>query len=217
MPRSWMTCHGYVLDDASGIYKPLERGPDGKVTGWAAEAIALYRARKADRIIAEINNGGEMVEATIRVIDQNIPYTGVHASRGKVTRAEPVSALYEQGKVHHVGSFALLEDQLCAFTSDFDRKTAGYSPDRLDALVWALTELMVEEIDGAGWLALAGDRTAAAAAANKKPAMILLSAPGGVSRVTTITGRQVSINNDGNVEVTEEEAKPLIGGGFKRI
>jgi phage terminase large subunit-like protein len=68
----------------------------------------------------------------------------VWASRGKVIRAEPVSALYEQGRVHHVGAFQQLEDQMCAFTVDFDRKTMGYSPDRLDALVWALTELCVE-------------------------------------------------------------------------
>jgi phage terminase large subunit-like protein len=67
----------------------------------------------------------------------------VHASRGKVTRAEPVSALYEQRKVHHVGTFSQLEDQMCSFTSDFDRSRAGYSPDRLDALVWALSELLV--------------------------------------------------------------------------
>jgi len=129
----------YVLDDVSAIRKPAG------TEGWAAEAVALYKARKADRIVAEVNNGGEMVEATVRVIDPNVPYTAVHASRGKAIRAEPVSALYEQGKVHHVGAFPQLEDQMCAFTSDFDRKGAGYSPDRMDALVWALTELMLQE------------------------------------------------------------------------
>ena len=83
-----------------------------------------------------------MVEATLRHVDPNVPIRMVHASRGKVTRAEPVSALYEQGRVSHVGSFAeLLEDQMCGFTSDFNRNTAGYSPDRVDALVWALTSL----------------------------------------------------------------------------
>lgn len=128
--------HGYILEDQSGIYKPTE---------WAKEAIALHKARRGDRIIAEVNNGGEMVEATLRVVDPNVPYTAIHASRGKAMRAEPVSALYEQGKVHHVGSFGLLEDQMCAFTPDFDRSTAGYSPDRLDALVWALSELMVHD------------------------------------------------------------------------
>jgi phage terminase large subunit-like protein len=126
--------HAYVLEDASGRYQPHE---------WAQKAINLYRKHSADRIIAEINNGGAMVESTIRMVDPNVSYRAVHASRGKVVRAEPVSALYEQSRVHHVGTFASLEDQLCSFTSDFDRNRAGYSPDRLDALVWALTELMV--------------------------------------------------------------------------
>jgi hypothetical protein len=83
-----------------------------------------------------------MAEGTIRAIDRNVPITAVHASRGKVTRAEPISALYQQRRVHHVGNFSKLEDQLTAFTSDFDRSRAGYSPDRLDALVWAITELI---------------------------------------------------------------------------
>ena len=97
-----------------------------------------------DRIIAETNNGGEMVENTLRMIDPSVPFSAIWASRGKVTRAEPISALYEQGRVHHVGAFPRLEDQMCAFTVDFDRKEMGYSPDRVDALVWALTELMIE-------------------------------------------------------------------------
>jgi predicted phage terminase large subunit-like protein len=122
----------YVLEDASGRYQPHE---------WAAKAINLYKKHNADRIIAEVNNGGALVENTIRSVDPNVSYRAVHASRGKVTRAEPISALYEQGKVHHVGTFQKLEDQLCAFTSDFSRASAGYSPDRLDALVWAITEL----------------------------------------------------------------------------
>lgn len=128
--------HGYVFDDRSGQYSPPE---------WAAEAIAQYRHpdRRADRVIAEVNNGGDMVESTLRVVDPTVAYKSVHASRGKAVRAEPISALYEQGMVHHVGSFAILEDQMCDFTSDFDRNAAGYSPDRVDALVWALTELMV--------------------------------------------------------------------------
>ena len=85
-----------------------------------------------------------MVEATIRRVYGNVPVTTVWASRGKAARAEPVSALYEQGRVHHIGTFPKLEDQMCAFTTDFDRARAGYSPDRLDALVWGLTELLVE-------------------------------------------------------------------------
>lgn len=125
--------HGYVLDDLSGHYQPL---------GWARKAIWAYEHYKADRIIAEINNGGEMVEATLRSVNKTVSYKGVHATRGKVIRAEPIAALYEQGKVHHVGSFPQLEDQMCEMTLDFDRNAAGYSPDRLDANVWALTELM---------------------------------------------------------------------------
>lgn len=127
--------HGYVIEDASGKYAPHE---------WAAKAIGMYRRHGADRIVAERNNGGDMVEATVRSIDPNVSFKAVTASRGKVTRAEPISALYEQGKVHHIGAFTQLEDQMCAFTSDFSRSSAGYSPDRLDALVWALTELMLE-------------------------------------------------------------------------
>jgi phage terminase large subunit-like protein len=126
--------HGYILEDLSGRYAPHE---------WAAKAVTAYQRHKADRIIAEVNNGGLMVEETLRMISRSVSYKAVHASRGKVIRAEPVSALYEQRKIHHVGTFTQLEDQLCSFTSDFDRTRAGYSPDRLDALVWSLSELLV--------------------------------------------------------------------------
>jgi phage terminase large subunit-like protein len=129
--------HAYVLADRSGHYQPTE---------WAREAIAQYHypGRHADRIVAEINAGGEMVENTLRMVDAGVPYKGVHASRGKVIRAEPVSALYEQGKVHHVGYFPELEDQQTSFTVDYDRDLNG-SPDRVDALVWAITELLIED------------------------------------------------------------------------
>jgi phage terminase large subunit-like protein len=133
--------HGYVLADLSGRYQPIE---------WAKIAINAYRNFGADRMVAEINNGGEMVEATIRMVDPNVSYTPVRASRGKVTRAEPVSALYEQGRIHHVGVFSELEQQMAEFTSDFDREVAGYSPDRVDALVWACTNLFVIGMAGEG-------------------------------------------------------------------
>ncbi len=133
--------HGYVLADASGRYAPAE---------WARIAIAAYGAHQADRVVAEINNGGEMVEATLRMIDPNVPFSAVRATRGKVARAEPVAALYEQGRIHHIGAFPQLEDQMCSFTTDFDRKATGYSPDRVDALVWAFTELLVELRTGDG-------------------------------------------------------------------
>jgi predicted phage terminase large subunit-like protein len=137
----------YVLADRSGHYKPVE---------WAREAIAQYHNpdRPADRIVAEINNGGEMVEHTIRMVDHGVPFTGVHASRGKVIRAEPVSALYEKGLVHHVGMFPQLEDQMTSFVVDFDRSVNG-SPDRVDALVWALTELLIEGSESDFWEAWA--------------------------------------------------------------
>jgi predicted phage terminase large subunit-like protein len=151
--------HGYVLEDLSGRYSPGD---------WARTAIAAYRAHKADRIVAETNNGGDMVEATLRIVDPNIPFTAVHASRGKIVRAEPVAALYEQGRVHHVGMFAELEDQMSAFTTDFDRQRAGFSPDRVDALVWALSDLMVKPMRG--WGAFEWARREAAAIEAKKSA-----------------------------------------------
>ena len=127
--------HAYILADLSGRYGPLD---------WAKKAVAAYQQHQADRIVAEVNNGGALVEATIRMADDRASYREVRASRGKAVRAEPISALYEQHKVHHVGSFAKLEDQMCSFTSDFDRSRAGYSPDRVDALVWALSDLMLD-------------------------------------------------------------------------
>lgn len=127
--------HGYVLADES------ERGLDPKQ--WAEKAIAAYASHGADRIVAEANQGGEMVSTVLRQVDANVPVKLVHATRGKYLRAEPVSALYAQARVHHAGVFKTLEDQMTDFTPDFDRTKAGYSPDRLDALVWALTELML--------------------------------------------------------------------------
>ena len=107
---------------------------------WAARAVAAYRSHAADRIVAEVNNGGEMVEAMLRIVDPSVAYRGVHAARGKSVRAEPVAALYEQGRAHHVGAFPALEDQMCGFTGDPAARHAA-SPDRVDALVWAFAEL----------------------------------------------------------------------------
>ncbi len=121
----------YVLEDAS-----IEAArPDQ----WAAKALALYHAREADALVAEINQGGDMVANVIRSIDANVPMTPVRATRGKHIRAEPVAALYAQGKVKHVGVFPELEDQMCLFGPD--GLSSGKSPDRLDALVWAVTSL----------------------------------------------------------------------------
>jgi len=117
----------YVLEDAS-----LRGSPDT----WARRAVDLYYKYGADRIVAETNNGGDLVERLIKTIDRQVPYKKVHASRGKLIRAEPIAALYEQSKVFHVGEFKLLEDQMTSYVVG-GRK----SPDRLDALVWALTEI----------------------------------------------------------------------------
>ena len=108
--------------------------------GWGNRAVNAYREFHADRIVAEVNNGGDLVEDVIRTVDRHVSYKAVHASRGKVVRAEPISALYEQKRVHHVGVFPELETQMCSFVPD----NLDGSPDRVDALVWALTELMVD-------------------------------------------------------------------------
>jgi len=120
---------GYVLEDLSCRKRPK---------GWASEGIRAYQKYGADRIVAEKNFGGDMVEEVIRNIDPNVSLKVIHASRGKRARAEPVSSLYEQGKIHHVGVFKDLEDQQCNFTPE--TKT---SPDRIDALVWAFTDLIL--------------------------------------------------------------------------
>lgn len=120
----------YVLDDYSvhGL-RPAQ---------WAKRIVALYHARKADRVVAEVNQGGAMVEQVLREVDGSLSFRAVHATRGKQARAEPVAALYEQGKVSHVGAFPELEDELCSGIGE-GRK----SPDRLDALVWAVSDLML--------------------------------------------------------------------------
>lgn len=122
----------YVLEDASAAgLSP---------SAWAQRAVALYRRLNADTLVAEVNMGGEMVRAVLREVDPTVPLKEVHASRGKYVRAEPVAALYEQGKAKHVGCFPLLEDEMCDF--GFDGLSTGRSPDRLDALVWAITSLI---------------------------------------------------------------------------
>lgn len=125
---------GYIIADESGKFRPEE---------WARRAISLMDTYDADYIVAETNQGGEMVEQTVKSVSRGrtIPYRSVTATRGKHIRATPAAALYEQGKVRHADDFAELVDQMCAFTIDFDRTKQGYSPDRVDALVWALTDL----------------------------------------------------------------------------
>jgi len=122
---------GYVLADRTCKLSPA---------GWGARAVAAYREFKADRIIAERNFGGAMVQHVIRTVDSSVSYREVTASRGKVQRAEPIAALYETNRVRHVGTFTELEDQLPAMTGE--GFAGDGSPDRADALTWALSELM---------------------------------------------------------------------------
>ena len=131
-PKDW---EAWVLEDCS-----LKATPQA----WAEAAAAAYADYAADRMVAEVNQGGDLVENLMRQVAPNIAYRGVHAAKGKRLRAEPVAALYEQGRVHHAGAFATLEDQMCAFTGTGDRT----SPDRVDALVWALTDLIIDAPSG---------------------------------------------------------------------
>jgi phage terminase large subunit-like protein len=135
---------GYVLADVSvAAARPVE---------WAARAVALYRRLGADALVAEVNQGGDMVAAVIREVDAGVPVKEVRATRGKYLRAEPVAALYAQGRVRHAGKFAELEDEMADF--GLDGLSAGRSPDRLDAMVWAVTALMLGEggTPRVGWM-----------------------------------------------------------------
>lgn len=123
--------HGFVIDDLSS---------GGSPDTWGRQVATGYHKHKADRAAVEANNGGDMVISTVKTIDSKIATKKLWASRGKYTRAEPIAALYEQGKVHHIGLYAELEDELCSWVSG-----ESDSPNRLDALVWALTELMLGE------------------------------------------------------------------------
>jgi phage terminase large subunit-like protein len=152
----------YVLEDASAKMSPVD---------WARKAVSLYRLHGADRVVAEVNNGGQLVEVTVRTVDANISFKTVTASRGKVARAEPISALFEQRRAHLCGVFAELEDQMCTFTPG-----SSGSPDRLDAMVWALTELMLSSNSADVWIdwlrqqsQRGADRASAARAAGAPP------------------------------------------------
>jgi predicted phage terminase large subunit-like protein len=137
--------HLYVLEDATDTYTPTE---------WAQKGVDLFYKWKADRIVGEVNNGGDLIETVIRTIDKTIPYKGVHATRDKLTRAEPVSSLYEHNDVkpnmaHHVGEFPELELEMTSWEAQKGEK----SPNRIDALVWSAYELnLVGSIDYSfGW------------------------------------------------------------------
>jgi phage terminase large subunit-like protein len=198
---------GYILAD-----RTCKLSPDG----WGRRAVDAYREFKADRIVAERNFGGAMVEHVIRTVDQNIPYREVTASRGKVARAEPIAALYEQGRVKHAVSMIALEDQMLAMTgSGF---AGDGSPDRLDAAVWALTELMGHAAPGIiEWTRLeALKATAPRANANDASTftVTLKAPPGAAGTLHLMSGRQVLVPSDGLVVMTVEDSKPLLGLGW---
>jgi phage terminase large subunit-like protein len=151
--QGWCQCkagkrelHGFALSDLSGRFSPDEA---------AQRVIATYRRERADAVIVETNFGGDMFGALLRTVDPGVNVISVTASRGKVLRAEPVAALYEQGRVHHVGALPELEDQLCSYSP---AESDGSSPDRLDALVWAFTELMVDSPGASLFAAMAAAR-----------------------------------------------------------
>ena len=128
----------FILDDLSGKYSPSK---------WGEIVFRAYFDFKADLVIAEVNKGGDMVEQIIRTFDKNIPYKPIRATRGKITRAEPVAALYEKQRVFHTRPFIKLENQLCTYT-----RNSNYSPDRLDALVWAVTDLVFNKSHLKAWM-----------------------------------------------------------------
>jgi predicted phage terminase large subunit-like protein len=195
---------GYVLEDASGKLAPIE---------WARKAVQLYRAYAADRVIAEANQGGALVEATIRTVEPNISFKSVHASRGKITRAEPIAALSEQRRILFAGTYPELEDQLCTFAGG-----SSGSPDRLDAMVWAMTELMVDSGGCTGFLDKQLSEEAVTGRAVPQPAlaasgvMVRYRAPAHetITRVS-FPSSTYEVSDEGVVTIPEEDAKHLRG------
>lgn len=216
-----MSGRGYLLADLSMSGSPGE---------WATTAVLAHDLFMADRVIGEANNGGNMVEHTIASAAKDLKRTGhrssdnvsimlVHASRGKVTRAEPVSLKYEQKQISHVGSHKKLEDQMCLFTTDFDRAAMGFSPDRMDSLVWGFTHLFYET-DGDGILEFYKQEhmSAQAKREGKGPAAELfpMSVPDGITQAHGLDGTRYDVK-DGQVLVRSEDRKGLRGAGFKDI
>ena len=193
----------YVLDDLS-----LTATPDS----WARAAVRGYYTHKADRLVAETNNGGDLVESVIRTVDPNVSYRKVTATRGKAIRAEPIAALYEQGRVHHVGSLAQLEDQMC----NFDPLTSRKSPDRMDALVWALTELSGNANMGLfDYYAQEAKKQSQQATAGKpEPATVRLRVPAGTSHVFLVDGSRLSADANGVVDVPQKFAEAMLQNGY---
>ncbi len=220
---------GYVLADESMVGTPAQ---------WARKAVLLYDDMKAGSIVYEANQGGDMVADTLRSAAVALRNEGlretdyvvvkaVWASRGKVTRAEPVSSKYEQGEVSHVGVLAKLEDQMCEFTSDFDRKEAGYSPDRVDALVWGLTQVLLAGTANTGILEFyrqENERRLVEKMTGKPwkpgqslvPKSVLMIPPPNVNMAFGMKGNRYVMRPDGLMDVDEEDVNPLLGTGFRR-
>lgn len=195
---------GYVLQDGSCRLSP---------EGWSQRVASLYSVHKADRVAAEVNYGGAMVEAVLRISAPNLPVTLVSASRGKHVRAEPVAALYEQGRITHVEPFVELEDQMALMTSQAYEGPG--SPDRLDALVWAITELMLPEMSGgAGFIEYARQQ---ASAPVKAPALIAngsrLRFPSGTTKIDMNDGTHYEPGEDGCFVAKPEHVGQLQGIG----
>ena len=199
--------HAYILADESGKYAPIE---------WARKAVELYHRHRADRVVAEVNQGGALVENTLRMVDPNVAYKAVSASRGKITRAEPVAALYEQGRVHHVGIFPELEDQLCSFAPGM----AGPN-DRGNSLVWSLTELLVENRSSSlgflGYYAgLAGAGGAVPTPDGPQVERLVLMKPPRPGSARLLSGRDVHSWDCAPIEMLESDARPLLSAGWTR-
>jgi hypothetical protein len=219
----------YVLEDASDRYAP--GGPDG----WGQKVVTLYKTWRADMVVAEANFGGAMVQNTIGTVDKNVPFKEVHASRGKAVRAEPVSALYAAGRVYHRVPFPEMEEQMCNFA------TNGYqgqkSPDRADAMIWGVSDLLVGDMPGYGLLEFYERQAAAAGMQGVPPVevgwqmsgdpqaleladmmneLVTMLRPPGVqtSTIYGTRGQQYVVGADNLVRVLPDDVVPLMRGGF---
>lgn len=214
--------HGYLLKDATISGSPEE---------WGREAVKAFDQFQADLLVYEANQGGEMVAAVLRAAARQlkedgersadfIPLKAVHATRGKMVRAEPISQLYEQNKMHHVGTFPDLEDQLCEYTPD---GSMGYSPDRMDALVWAFTELLVGVIAYEGLMDFYRQESKAITdrLGGKKhstpSADVPLKGPPGTNTAYSRNGNKYMLQPDGLFYVKEEDVESLKNAGFRRF
>ena len=214
--------HGYLLEDLSLPGSPEE---------WGRVAVQAYDEWEADLVVYEANQGGEMVAAVLRQAAKSlrddgmrtadfVPLKAVHATKGKYVRAEPVSQLYEQGKMHHVGYFPDLEDQLCEYTPD---GSMGYSPDRMDSLVWGFTELLVGSISHEGLMDYY--RQEAQAIKDRVSGKLLvapgtfvsLQGPAGINTAFGISGAKYLLNAEGKFDVKEEDVSGLQSAGFVRV